>query len=97
MRHFGNYYYYKTNNPECKELVDKIINCYGLNIGLDMFRLYNRKKSSDIALPDTEELGYDDVLVRILNIQSIFEKAIGKEICEWYFPESITTLSQFSI
>ena len=62
-----------------------------------LFRLYNRKKSSDVALPDTEELGYDDVLGRILNIQSIFEKAIGKEICEWCFPESITTLSQFSI
>ena len=61
-----------------------------------LFRLYNRKKSSDIALPDTEELGYDDVLGRILNIQSIFEKAIGKEICEWCFPESITTLSQFN-
>jgi hypothetical protein len=41
MRHFGNYYYYKNNNPECKELVDKIINRYGLNIGLDMHqRIY---------------------------------------------------------
>jgi hypothetical protein len=41
MRHFGNYYYYKTNNPECKELVEKIINRYGLNIGLDMHqRIY---------------------------------------------------------
>ncbi|MFY9795969.1 MAG: hypothetical protein WAJ93_09785 [Candidatus Nitrosopolaris sp.] len=28
MRHFGNYYNYKTNNSEC--------NRYGLNIGLDM-------------------------------------------------------------
>ena len=36
MRHFGNYYNYKTNNPECKELMEKIINRYGLNIGLDM-------------------------------------------------------------
>jgi hypothetical protein len=63
----------------------------------DLFRLYNRKKSSDIALPDTEELGYDDVLDRILSIQSIFEKAIGKEICDWCFPESITTLPLFSI
>ena len=36
MRHFGNYYNYKTNNPECKELIEKIINRYGLNIGLDM-------------------------------------------------------------
>jgi hypothetical protein len=34
--HFGNYYNYKTNNPECKELIEKIINHYGLNIGLDM-------------------------------------------------------------
>ncbi|MGC1932027.1 MAG: hypothetical protein WA667_23900 [Candidatus Nitrosopolaris sp.] len=25
MRHFGNYYNYKTNNPECKELIEKII------------------------------------------------------------------------
>ena len=36
MRHFGNYYFYRTNNPECKELIEKIINRYGLNIGLDM-------------------------------------------------------------
>ena len=36
MRHFGNYYLYRTNNPECKELIEKIINRYGLNIGLDM-------------------------------------------------------------
>jgi hypothetical protein len=64
----------------------------------DLFRLYNRKKSSDIALPETEELGYDDDLVdRILNIQLIFEKAVGKEICDYCFPEPITTLSQFSI
>jgi hypothetical protein len=32
----------------------------------DLFGLYSRKKSSDIALPDTEELGYDDALDRIL-------------------------------
>jgi intergrase/recombinase len=36
IRHFGNYYNYKTNNPECKEIIEKIINRYGLNIGLDM-------------------------------------------------------------
>ena len=36
IRHFGNYYNYKANNPECKELIEKIINRYGLNIGLDM-------------------------------------------------------------
>ncbi len=36
MRHFGNYYYYKVNNPECRELIEKIISRYGLNIGLDM-------------------------------------------------------------
>jgi len=29
MRHFGNYYFYRTNNPECKELIEKIINRYG--------------------------------------------------------------------
>ncbi|MFL6498543.1 MAG: hypothetical protein ACJ70U_07590 [Nitrososphaera sp.] len=41
MSHFGNYYFYKTNNPEFKELIDKIINRYGLNIGLDMYqRIY---------------------------------------------------------
>jgi hypothetical protein len=63
----------------------------------DLFRLYNRKKSSDIALPDTEEeLEYDDVLDRILSIQSIFEKAIDKEICHDCFPEPITTLPQFN-
>ena len=38
IRHFGNYYYYKTNNPECKELIEKIINRFGLNIGLDMHK-----------------------------------------------------------
>ena len=63
----------------------------------DLFRLYNRKKSSDIALPETQELGYDDLVDRILNIQSIFENAVGKEIRDYCFPESITTLSQFSI
>ena len=63
----------------------------------DLFRLYNRKKSSDIALPETQDLGYDDLVDRILNIQSIFENAIGKEIRDYCFPESITTLSQFSI
>src|SRR5215212_7597871 len=64
----------------------------------DLFRLYNRKKSSDIALPETEELGYydDDLLDRILNIQSIFENAVGKKICDYCFPEPITTLSQFN-
>ena len=36
MGHFGNYYHYKINNPECKELIEKIISRYGLNIGLDM-------------------------------------------------------------
>jgi hypothetical protein len=36
MRHFGNYYYYKTSDPEWEELIEKIINHYGLNIGLDM-------------------------------------------------------------
>ena len=41
MRHFGSYYFYKTNNPECKELIDKIINRYGLDIALDMHqRIY---------------------------------------------------------
>jgi hypothetical protein len=35
MKHFGNYYFYKTNNPECKELVVKIIQRYSMNIGLD--------------------------------------------------------------
>ena len=63
----------------------------------DLFRLYSRKKSSDIALPGTEELSYDDLLERILNIQSIFENAVGKEICDYCFPEPITTLSQFDI
>jgi intergrase/recombinase len=38
IRHFGNYYNYKTNNPECKELIEKIISRYSLNIGLDMHR-----------------------------------------------------------
>jgi hypothetical protein len=63
----------------------------------DLFRLYNKKKSSDIALPVTEELGYDDdLLERILNIQSIFENAVGKKIYDYCFPEPITTLSQFN-
>ena len=64
----------------------------------DLFRLYSKKKSSDIALPETEELAYDDALLeRILNVESIFENAVGKEICDYCFPEPITTLSQFSI
>ena len=63
----------------------------------DLFRLYSKKKSSDIALPETEELAYDDALLeRILNVESIFENAVGKEICDYCFPEPITTLSQFS-
>jgi len=36
MRYFRNYYYYKTNNPEYEELIEKIINRYDLNISLDM-------------------------------------------------------------
>jgi intergrase/recombinase len=35
MRAFGNYYNYKTNNLECKELVERIILRYALNVGLD--------------------------------------------------------------
>jgi intergrase/recombinase len=35
MRNFGGYYFYKTNNPECKELIEKIISRFGLNIGWD--------------------------------------------------------------
>ena len=31
----GNYYHYKVNYPECKELIEKISR-YGLDIGLDM-------------------------------------------------------------
>jgi hypothetical protein len=61
MRHFGNYYYFKTNNPECKELIEKIINRYGLNIGLDMHQriyivddnmshIYNRQLYGKIGL-----------------------------------------------
>ena len=55
------------------------------------FLLYNRKKSSDIALHGTEELGYDALLERILNVQSIFENTVGKEIYDYRFPKSITT------
>jgi intergrase/recombinase len=36
MRQFGNYYNYKTNNPECKELIEKIITRFGLNVGMDV-------------------------------------------------------------
>jgi len=36
VRNFGSYYYYKTNNPECKELIEKIISRFGLNVGLDI-------------------------------------------------------------
>jgi intergrase/recombinase len=35
LRHFGSYYNYKTGNPECRELVDKIIDRFGLNTGFD--------------------------------------------------------------
>lgn len=35
MRNFGNYYFYKTNNQECKELIEKIISRFGLNVGWD--------------------------------------------------------------
>ena len=35
MRQFGNYYFYKTNNPDCKELIEKIISRFGLNVGWD--------------------------------------------------------------
>jgi hypothetical protein len=41
MRNFVLYYYYKTNNIECKELVSRIIERYHLNRGLDMHqRIY---------------------------------------------------------
>jgi intergrase/recombinase len=35
VRQFGGYYFFKTNNPECKELVEKIISRFGLNVGWD--------------------------------------------------------------
>jgi hypothetical protein len=35
MRYFGNYYNYKTGNPECKDLIERIIDRFGLNVGLD--------------------------------------------------------------
>jgi hypothetical protein len=63
----------------------------------ELFKLYNRNRSSDISLLHTEELTYDDIVERILNVQSILETALGKEVCDCCFPESITTtLSQFS-
>jgi hypothetical protein len=37
MRHFGNYYNYKTNNPECKEIIEKIINRYGTYHYVDVY------------------------------------------------------------
>jgi intergrase/recombinase len=41
MRQFGNYYNYKTNNPECKELIEKIINRFALNVKTDLqHRIY---------------------------------------------------------
>jgi intergrase/recombinase len=41
MRNFALYYYYKTNNIECKELVSRIIERFQLNRGLDMHhRIY---------------------------------------------------------
>jgi len=55
------------------------------------------KRKNNVREQRNRELGYDDILDRILSIQSIFEKAIGKEICDYCFPESITTLTQFSI
>ena len=36
LRQFGNYYNFKTNNPECKELIEKIIMRFGLNVGMDV-------------------------------------------------------------
>jgi hypothetical protein len=56
------------------------------------------REAAILALPETEEeLGYDDLVDRILTIESIFENTVGKEICDYCFPEPITTLSQFSI
>lgn len=41
MREFGNYYNYKTGNPECKELIEKTISRFALNVGLDaQHRIY---------------------------------------------------------
>ena len=63
----------------------------------ELFKLYNRNRSSDISLLHTEELTYDDIVERILNVQSIFETALCKEIQDCCFPESITTtLSGYS-
>jgi hypothetical protein len=63
----------------------------------ELFKLYNRNRSSDISLLHTEELGYDDIVERIINVKSILETALGKEVCDCCFPESITTtLSQFN-
>jgi hypothetical protein len=63
----------------------------------ELFKLYNRNRSSDISLLHTEELTYDDIVERILNVQSILETALCKEIQDCCFPESITTtLSGYS-
>ena len=62
----------------------------------DIFLLSNRKKSSEITLPDMAQLIDDELLDKILNIIAILERALGKEICDTCFPEPIRTLSQFS-
>jgi hypothetical protein len=63
----------------------------------ELFKLYNRNRSSDISLLHTEELSYDDIVERIINVKSILETALGKEVCDCCFSESITTtLSQFN-
>ena len=46
----------------------------------ELFKLYNRNRRSDISLLHTEELTYDDIVERILNVQSILETALYKEI-----------------
>jgi hypothetical protein len=35
MRYFGSYYNYKTGNPECKDLIERIVDRFGLNVDLD--------------------------------------------------------------
>ena len=71
IRHFSNYYLYKLNNPECRELIDKIISRYGLNIGLD--------------IPQRIYIVDDNFVVNKIKELMAIQGEIGLTVKVWFF------------
>ena len=42
MKKFASYYMYKTGNPDCEDVVKRMIERFNLNVSLDMKRALNK-------------------------------------------------------